>query len=86
MVLITLDVVALICLWNVTDVSNIKPKCIGDGNCYSWFSLKETGGYTIFMTLQLKKTSEKSAEKPIPVFCLTHQKDVKKLHLSHWLM
>ena len=41
MVLLTLDVVALICQSSIKGVSNIRPTCFCDETCWIGLSLKE---------------------------------------------
>ena len=56
-VLLTLEVIALMCSLTVKDVSNMRPKCFCDETCWTGLLLKKIGGCTTFFTLQLKITS-----------------------------
>ena len=53
MVLLTLDVIALMCL-SIKDVSNIWPKWFCDETCWTGFWLKKIVSSTTFLTLRGK--------------------------------
>ena len=42
------------CLSNIKDVYNVKPKCFCDETCWTGLLLRKIGGYTTFLTLRLK--------------------------------
>ena len=53
----TLNVIALMRSSNVKDASDIKPKYFCDETCWTGLLSKKTGGFTTFLTLQIKVTS-----------------------------
>ena len=68
MVLLTLDLIALVCSSNVKNISNIKPKCFCDDTCSTGSVLKKTGGYTTLSTLRVKFETHFPLENPFLYF------------------
>ena len=57
MVLLTLDIIDLVCSSNVKDVSTIRRKYFCDETSSTALLFKRIGGYTTFFTLRVKITS-----------------------------